>query len=169
MHLIPRRNPDVSPIHLMISTLLIAVMFPVFGFGLVQALGRLDVDPLPLGISAETRLGDRVVVGQGESVARAAGDDVDGVTDVKEVPVLPPDLMITKTVGATTVLNSERPTPALMFAGVLRALNGESKRFSVNFAAAIERARTAHAARVASSHTASDFNVADDPRPSQAA
>ncbi len=36
MHLIPRRNPDVSPIHLMISTLLIAVMFPVFGFGLVH-------------------------------------------------------------------------------------------------------------------------------------
>lgn len=34
---------------------------------------------------------------------------------------------------------------------------------------AIERARTAHAARLASSHIASDFALADDPRPSQAA
>ncbi|WP_338309810.1 S1C family serine protease, partial [Bradyrhizobium sp. TM233] len=33
------------------------------GFGLVQALGELDVEPLPLGSSAETRIGDRVVVG----------------------------------------------------------------------------------------------------------
>ena len=43
MHLIPRRNPDVSPIHLMISTLLIAVMFPVFGFGLVHGFGFASV------------------------------------------------------------------------------------------------------------------------------
>jgi S1-C subfamily serine protease len=33
------------------------------GFGLVQALGRLDLDSLPLGSSAEAEIGDRVVVG----------------------------------------------------------------------------------------------------------
>lgn len=33
------------------------------GFGLVQALGELDVDPLPLGSSAAASVGDRVVVG----------------------------------------------------------------------------------------------------------
>src|SRR5213082_2545508 len=32
------------------------------GFGLVQALGRLDVAPLPLGSSAATQIGDRVVI-----------------------------------------------------------------------------------------------------------
>jgi S1-C subfamily serine protease len=36
---------------------------PVTGFGLVQALGRIDRDPLPLGSSAEAKVGDRVVVG----------------------------------------------------------------------------------------------------------
>jgi S1-C subfamily serine protease len=33
------------------------------GFGLVQALGRIDLDPLPIGSSAAVQLGDRVVVG----------------------------------------------------------------------------------------------------------
>jgi S1-C subfamily serine protease len=33
------------------------------GFGLVQALGRIDIDPLSLGSSAATQIGDRVVVG----------------------------------------------------------------------------------------------------------
>ena len=33
------------------------------GFGLVQALGRLDIAPLPLGSSANTQIGDRVVLG----------------------------------------------------------------------------------------------------------
>jgi S1-C subfamily serine protease len=33
------------------------------GFGLVQALGRIDLDPLPLGASGATRIEDRVVVG----------------------------------------------------------------------------------------------------------
>ena len=33
------------------------------GFGLVQALGQLDVEPLPLGSSTEAQVGDRVVVG----------------------------------------------------------------------------------------------------------
>src|ERR1700732_329748 len=35
----------------------------VSGFGLVQALGRIDLDPLPLGTSSATEIGDRVVVG----------------------------------------------------------------------------------------------------------
>jgi S1-C subfamily serine protease len=33
------------------------------GFGLVQALGRIDLDPLPIGSSADSQIGDRVVVG----------------------------------------------------------------------------------------------------------
>ena len=33
------------------------------GFGLVQALGRIDLDPVPLGSSASTMIGDRVVLG----------------------------------------------------------------------------------------------------------
>ena len=32
------------------------------GFGLVQVLGRLDLEPLPLGSSGDARIGDRVVV-----------------------------------------------------------------------------------------------------------
>jgi S1-C subfamily serine protease len=35
----------------------------VSGFGLVQALGHMDIDPLPLGSSAAAEVGDRVVVG----------------------------------------------------------------------------------------------------------
>src|SRR5690242_11552504 len=33
------------------------------GFGMVQALGRLDVTPLPLGVSADVKAGSRVVTG----------------------------------------------------------------------------------------------------------
>jgi S1-C subfamily serine protease len=33
------------------------------GFGLVQALGRLELDPVPLGSSASAQIGDRVVLG----------------------------------------------------------------------------------------------------------
>ena len=33
------------------------------GFGLVQVLGRLDLDPLPLGSSSKAAVGDRVVIG----------------------------------------------------------------------------------------------------------
>jgi S1-C subfamily serine protease len=36
---------------------------PETGFGLVQALGHIDLDPLPIGSSAATQIGDRVVVG----------------------------------------------------------------------------------------------------------
>jgi S1-C subfamily serine protease len=35
----------------------------VTGFGLVQALGRLDLSPLPLGSSSSSKIGDRVVIG----------------------------------------------------------------------------------------------------------
>src|ERR1043166_1299524 len=35
----------------------------VSGFGLVQALGRLDLEPLPIGASAAAQPGDRIVVG----------------------------------------------------------------------------------------------------------
>src|SRR5205814_7717883 len=33
------------------------------GFGLVQALGGIDLDPLPLGASSAAGIGDRVVLG----------------------------------------------------------------------------------------------------------
>src|SRR6202011_3004753 len=35
----------------------------VSGFGLVQALGRVDLDPLPIGSSAAAEPGDRIVLG----------------------------------------------------------------------------------------------------------
>jgi len=35
----------------------------VSGFGLVQALGSLDLDPVPLGSSGATRIGDQVILG----------------------------------------------------------------------------------------------------------
>jgi S1-C subfamily serine protease len=35
----------------------------VSGFGLVQPLGRIDLDPLPFGSSANAKIGDRVVLG----------------------------------------------------------------------------------------------------------
>src|ERR1700680_3310043 len=41
------------------------------GFGLVQALGHIDLDPLPLGSSAAAKIGDRVVVGGAGGRARA--------------------------------------------------------------------------------------------------
>jgi S1-C subfamily serine protease len=36
---------------------------PDSGFGLVQALGRIDLDPLPLGASSEAKIDDRIVLG----------------------------------------------------------------------------------------------------------
>src|SRR6202162_2491420 len=43
----------------------------VSGFGLVQALGHIDLDPLPLGSSGAAEVGDRVVVGGAGGAARA--------------------------------------------------------------------------------------------------
>ena len=36
---------------------------PESGFGLVQALGEIDIAPLPLGVSGKARIGDAVVIG----------------------------------------------------------------------------------------------------------
>jgi S1-C subfamily serine protease len=46
------------------------------GFGLVQALGRVDLEPLPLGSSAATRIGDRVVVGGAGGRTRSVASQV---------------------------------------------------------------------------------------------
>lgn len=48
----------------------------VTGFGLVQALGRLDIEPMPLGSSADTRLGDRVVVGGAGGRTRSVASQI---------------------------------------------------------------------------------------------
>ena len=46
------------------------------GFGLVQALGRLDIEPLPLGSSAMTRVGDRVVLGGAGGRTRSVASQI---------------------------------------------------------------------------------------------
>ena len=46
------------------------------GFGLVQALGRIDIDPLPLGSSAATRIGDNVVVGGAGGRTRSVASQI---------------------------------------------------------------------------------------------
>ena len=46
------------------------------GFGLVQALGRLDIEPLPIGSSAATRIGDRVVVGGAGGRTRSVASQI---------------------------------------------------------------------------------------------
>src|SRR6202051_3262232 len=43
------------------------------GFGLVQALGRIDLDPLPLGSSSATEIGARAAVGGAGSATAAGG------------------------------------------------------------------------------------------------
>jgi S1-C subfamily serine protease len=48
----------------------------VSGFGLVQALGRMDIDPLPLGSSAAARIGDRVVVGGAGGRTRSVASQI---------------------------------------------------------------------------------------------
>ncbi|MGY8704692.1 S1C family serine protease [Bradyrhizobium sp. 18BD] len=48
----------------------------VTGFGLVQALGQLDVEPLPLGNSADTGIGDRVVVGGAGGRTRSVASQI---------------------------------------------------------------------------------------------
>jgi S1-C subfamily serine protease len=46
------------------------------GFGLVQALGRLDIEPLPLGSSAAVQIGDRVVLGGAGGRTRSVASHV---------------------------------------------------------------------------------------------
>jgi len=46
------------------------------GFGLVQALGPLDVEPLPLGSSAASQIGDRVVVGGAGGRTRSVASQI---------------------------------------------------------------------------------------------
>jgi S1-C subfamily serine protease len=48
----------------------------VSGFGLVQALGDLDLDPLPLGTSGATRVGDHVVVGGAGGRTRSVASQI---------------------------------------------------------------------------------------------
>ena len=48
----------------------------VTGFGLVQALDELGLDPVPLGSSAATRVGDRVVVGGAGGHARSVASHI---------------------------------------------------------------------------------------------
>ena len=48
----------------------------VTGFGLVQALGHLDIDPMPIGSSATTKLGDRVVVGGAGGRTRSVASQI---------------------------------------------------------------------------------------------
>jgi S1-C subfamily serine protease len=48
----------------------------VSGFGLVQALGALDLDPLPLGNSGTTQIGDQVVVGGAGGRTRSVASQI---------------------------------------------------------------------------------------------
>src|SRR6201986_4084928 len=48
----------------------------VSGFGLVQALGALDIAPLPLGTSANTKVGDHVVVGGAGGRSRSVASQI---------------------------------------------------------------------------------------------
>ena len=46
------------------------------GFGLVQVLGRLDLDPLPIGSSAATQVGDNVVLGGAGGRTRSVASQI---------------------------------------------------------------------------------------------
>jgi S1-C subfamily serine protease len=46
------------------------------GFGLVQALGRLNIDPIPLGSSAAAQIGDRVVIGGAGGRTRSVASQI---------------------------------------------------------------------------------------------
>ena len=48
----------------------------VSGFGLVQALGRLNINPLPLGSSDTARIGDRVVIGGAGGRTRSVASQI---------------------------------------------------------------------------------------------
>ena len=50
---------------------------PDSGFGLVQALGRIELDPLPLGSSALAQVGDRVVMGGAGGRTRSVASHID--------------------------------------------------------------------------------------------
>ena len=50
---------------------------PDSGFGLVQALGRIELDPLPLGSSALTQVDDRVVMGGAGGRTRSVASHID--------------------------------------------------------------------------------------------
>ena len=49
---------------------------PTSGFGLVQALGGIDLDPLPLGSSAAAQIGDRVVLGGAGGRTRSVASQI---------------------------------------------------------------------------------------------
>jgi S1-C subfamily serine protease len=48
----------------------------VTGFGLVQALGRMDIEPMPIGSSAMTKIGDRVVLGGAGGRTRSVASQI---------------------------------------------------------------------------------------------
>jgi S1-C subfamily serine protease len=48
----------------------------ITGFGLVQALGHMNIEPVPIGASAEARIGDRVVVGGAGGRTRSVASQV---------------------------------------------------------------------------------------------
>src|SRR6201990_1061961 len=48
----------------------------VTGFGLVQALGQLEIEPMPIGSSAATKVGDRVVVGGAGGRTRSVASQI---------------------------------------------------------------------------------------------
>jgi S1-C subfamily serine protease len=48
----------------------------VSGFGLVQALGRMNIEPIPLGASGATQIGDRVVVGGAGGRTRSVASQI---------------------------------------------------------------------------------------------
>jgi S1-C subfamily serine protease len=48
----------------------------VTGFGLVQALGQLEIEPMPIGSSAATKVGDRVVVGGAGGHTRSVASQI---------------------------------------------------------------------------------------------
>jgi S1-C subfamily serine protease len=48
----------------------------VSGFGLVQALGQLNIDPIPLGSSTSAQIGDRVVIGGAGGRTRSVASQI---------------------------------------------------------------------------------------------
>jgi S1-C subfamily serine protease len=48
----------------------------ITGFGLVQALGQMNIEPVPLGSSAATRIGDRVVIGGAGGRTRSVASQI---------------------------------------------------------------------------------------------